>query len=93
MCARWGGEEFLLILPVLPGPDITRVLEHFRERLPGLKVGEVSGVTASFGVARRLPAESSDELLRRADMALYEAKALGRNCIQHSAHQLIAAQP
>ncbi|WP_158591591.1 sensor domain-containing diguanylate cyclase [Deinococcus cavernae] len=93
MCARWGGEEFLLILPALPGPDILRVLEHFRERLPSLKVGEVSGVTASFGVAQRLPGESSDELLRRADVALYEAKALGRNCIQHSAHQLTAAQP
>lgn len=84
LCVRWGGEEFLLILPALPAPEVVRSLQHFRERLENIRVGEVTGVTASFGVAVRRSSESADELLRRADLAMYQAKALGRNRIQYS---------
>lgn len=84
MCARWGGEEFLLILPALPLPAVARSLQDFRECLESIRVGGVTGVTASFGVAERFPSETTEALLLRADRALYQAKALGRNRIQYS---------
>src|ERR1019366_687788 len=80
---RYGGEEFLLILP---GSGFM----HARERSEELRVaiaearvvhGDTTiSLTASFGVASGFPA-SHEELIREADAALYRAKSNGRNCI------------
>lgn len=76
---RWGGEEFLIVLEagssVAMGlaERLRRAVEHFHDP-------EVGQVTLSLGVAEMLPGESIEQLLGRADGALYRAKRSGRNC-------------
>jgi diguanylate cyclase (GGDEF)-like protein len=80
---RYGGEEFLLILP---GSDLTAArarAEHLRKTLEGSAMqegGKTFAVTASFGVAAGIPT-NYEEMIQIADAALYEAKNNGRNCI------------
>lgn len=81
---RWGGEEFLLILPETEKNSATIVAERIRERLENhefyISEKEKLKVTASFGVAEFLTdALSYEFLLKIADERLYLAKALGRN--------------
>jgi diguanylate cyclase (GGDEF)-like protein len=84
LVARWGGEEFLILLPnqgLAPAMDIAhRVLDALR----GVQFQEVPGfnATASFGVAARQPRESFEEWFSRADNALYQAKDAGRACVR-----------
>ena len=86
LAGRWGGEEFLLILP---GTDLAggaQVAERIRVALAGRIVLSVDGtpipVTASFGVAATPPATTASELFAAADAAMYEAKKAGRNQVQ-----------
>ncbi|NTW40969.1 MAG: GGDEF domain-containing protein, partial [Cellulomonadaceae bacterium] len=79
---RFGGEEFLALLPGLAPADAHRRAEELRRRLGGLHlgpVGEPVRVTASIGLAHLAPGQSPDALLRAADDALYAAKAAGRD--------------
>jgi diguanylate cyclase (GGDEF)-like protein len=87
--ARFGGEEFLAVLSQADREAAVavgrRLLEKVRrtdfgEELPGLRV------TLSLGVAEFTPGESVDDLLRRADQAMYAAKSQGRN-------QMVVAGP
>ena len=86
LAGRWGGEEFLL---VLPGTDLAggaRVAERVRVALAGRIVLSAGGspipVTASFGVAATPPASTAAELFSAADAALYEAKRNGKNRVE-----------
>jgi diguanylate cyclase (GGDEF)-like protein len=86
LAARWGGEEFLLILP---GTDLdggAQVAERIRLALAGRVVLSADGspipVTASFGVAATPPASTAAELFSAADAALYEAKRNGKNRVE-----------
>jgi two-component system cell cycle response regulator len=72
---RLGGEEFLALLPETGARAAHRAAEHMRENVAA------TGVTISVGWAT-WGGEDPDELLRRADDALYAAKAHGRNCVQ-----------
>jgi diguanylate cyclase len=79
---RWGGEEFLL---VLPESNLGLALAQ-AEKIRGILERhdfEVGQVTASFGVACLHPDESLSDLIRRADLALYAAKSRGRNRVEH----------
>ncbi len=77
MLARWGGEEFLVLLA--GGRDDTcSALERIRKVVRHSCL-DSRPITFSAGVAHHRPAESTDELLARADQALYAAKAAGRN--------------
>ncbi|WP_245321633.1 GGDEF domain-containing protein [Bradyrhizobium sp. LTSPM299] len=81
---RYGGEEFLLVLPDLSQDDATRALERLRAIIADLDWSAFSPgmqVTISAGVATLRQNETSDTLLARADRALYTAKARGRNRI------------
>jgi diguanylate cyclase (GGDEF)-like protein len=81
---RYGGEEFLLILPDTPHDAAARMLDRQREIIAELDWSAFSpgmNVTISAGVATLAPAEAPDALLARADSALYAAKARGRNRI------------
>jgi diguanylate cyclase (GGDEF)-like protein len=81
---RYGGEEFLLILPDTPHNVAARILDRQREIVAELDWSAFSpgmSVTISAGVATLAPNEAPDALLARADSALYAAKARGRNRI------------
>jgi diguanylate cyclase (GGDEF)-like protein len=81
---RYGGEEFLLILPDMPPEGAERALERLRAIIADLDWSAFSPgmkVTISGGVATFRPNETPDTLLARADRALYAAKARGRNRI------------
>jgi diguanylate cyclase (GGDEF)-like protein len=81
---RYGGEEFLLVLPDTPGDAATRLLDRLRAIIADLDWSAFSPgmqVTVSGGVATLRPDETADTFLARADGALYTAKARGRNSI------------
>lgn len=82
--ARWGGEEFVLMMPDARAALTGAACERLRERIESLRVsvrGEAIAVTLSIGLAEHRAAESVAETLERADRALYEAKGQGRNCV------------
>jgi diguanylate cyclase (GGDEF)-like protein len=84
MLARWGGEEFLLMLPQTGLAEAQQVLARMAEgvaalELPGLELGRM--VTFSAGVTARIDDEPFADTINRADKALYRAKAEGRNRI------------
>jgi diguanylate cyclase (GGDEF)-like protein len=81
---RYGGEEFLLVLPDTPGEDAARILDRLRAIIADLDWSAFSPgmrVTISAGVAMLAADETADTFLARADTALYAAKARGRNRI------------
>jgi diguanylate cyclase (GGDEF)-like protein len=81
---RYGGEEFLLVLPDTPDGPAARILDRLRAIIAGLDWTAFSPgmqVTISAGVATLKPNETPDAILARADSALYAAKARGRNRI------------
>jgi diguanylate cyclase (GGDEF)-like protein len=81
---RYGGEEFLLILPEMDRDRAVRALDRLRAIIADLEWSAFSPdmkVTMSAGVATLEPNETSDVFLARADSALYAAKAQGRNRI------------
>jgi diguanylate cyclase (GGDEF)-like protein len=81
---RYGGEEFLLMLPDTPGDVAARILDRLRAIIADLDWSAFSPgmqVTISAGVATLRSDERPDSFLARADRALYAAKAQGRNRI------------
>ena len=82
--ARWGGEEFLVVLPVTRGSEATELAERLRSRIEALQVADRHQcpvpVTLSIGVATLAASETGSTWLKRADEALYRAKNDGRNC-------------
>ncbi|KAF2408874.1 diguanylate cyclase [Pseudomonas antarctica] len=83
--ARFGGEEFVLLMPDSALTDALAVGEVLRaaiEACPFHFKGEPVTITVSMGVAQFQPGERSDLALKRADEALYRAKAAGRNQVQ-----------
>ena len=83
-CARMGGEEFLLILPAAGLPQsqaiVERLLAHVRLSRP-LPMQPERGYHCSVGLAEAVWGETTEALLKRADEALYQAKATGRDRI------------
>ena len=83
---RWGGEEFLVLLPETPLHGARRVADTLRREIADRPIpwaGEGLTMTASFGVAQTLPGEVNVEaVIARADQALYRAKDDGRNCVR-----------
>jgi diguanylate cyclase len=81
---RYGGEEFLLVLPDTPNEAAARILDRLRAIIADLDWSAFSPgmrVTISAGLATLAADETSDTFLARADSALYAAKARGRNRI------------
>jgi diguanylate cyclase (GGDEF)-like protein len=76
--SRWGGEEFVVVLPETDLAGARRFAERLRRTIEAHAVGEMR-TSASCGVATMLPEDSVEELLGAADQALYQAKSNGRN--------------
>ena len=83
LAARWGGEEFAVVLPRTRREDGVKVVERILAELRGLKLGEYEvpiGCTASIGVAMSAGgAERFERLIDRADQAMYRAKLAGKD--------------
>jgi diguanylate cyclase (GGDEF)-like protein len=79
---RYGGEEFVIVLPRCPIPDATQVLDRIRQRLAErLTAGRIPTFTISFGLASSDQAVDFEQVVALADGALLEAKAGGRDRI------------
>jgi diguanylate cyclase (GGDEF)-like protein len=83
---RYGGEEFVILLPEISAEEGRRIGQRLREslqRIPSFysPVGALPGVTVSIGLAQLDPRDSLENLIARADCALYRAKQQGRNCL------------
>ena len=81
LLGRFGGDEFVILLPKTSKQAAQQVAERILEELQNVRVADVQRLTASFGVAQLSDDEDYDMLFMRADQALYRAKYQGRNCV------------
>ena len=93
--ARWGGEEFVLMLTDTSADHARELLERIRQAVQALEIAHSAGslqLTVSIGLAQHLPGDTVEHTLERADQALYRAKALGRNrvVVAPAAHRTVA---
>jgi diguanylate cyclase (GGDEF)-like protein len=83
---RYGGEEFVIVLPECPVDEARQVLERVRERMAErIVIAQLPPFTISFGLASSDQAEDFDQVVALADVALLSAKARGRDQIVISA--------
>lgn len=82
--ARYGGDEFVILMPETKADDAVQLLERIRAKVQQIDIATNVSMTISCGIARSLPDQddSFSEVIRRADLALYEAKSAGRNCVK-----------
>lgn len=85
---RWGGEEFVIVCPNTTLSDVNILAERLRERIAQHNFSIVKKVTVSIGVTQYRDSESVDEMIKRADQALYQAKESGRNIVVENIHVL-----
>lgn len=82
--ARWGGEEFLMLLPETDAQAALQAAERVRTRVQGLALshdGQPLPLSITLGVSILAQGESAEQALARADQALYRGKQAGRNCV------------
>ena len=82
--SRYGGDEFVLLLPETKAADATILLERVRNKAQQIYLEQGMALSVSCGIAESLPEtkEEPGDVMRRADLALYEAKNAGRNCVK-----------
>ena len=78
---RWGGEEFMILLPHCTLDEATELAEELCRAFPEINFPASGRHTVSVGVAQALPGETADLLCQRVDKALYAAKRRGKNCV------------
>lgn len=88
--ARYGGEEFVILLPDQSLREAVKVTQRLKEELANYEIdlgnGQSYCITASFGVSEVRPSDIFvNEIIKRADLALYESKEKGRNTVSFSA--------
>ena len=81
LLARWGGDEFMVVLPNTALADAWRVADKLRELIAQSRVCEQLDITLSFGLAEYRLNEPLSQLMVRVDRALYQAKLAGKNQI------------
>ncbi len=79
---RWGGEEFVALLPTASMENAITLAEKIRVYIEELEIDVVGHISASFGVAKVVENEELQSVIARADQALYLAKESGRNCVK-----------
>jgi diguanylate cyclase (GGDEF)-like protein len=81
MAARWGGEEFAMVLPNSTAAQALEVVDRFRAKLAeNVLAGGTPAFTASFGISDTAMSPRFEQMLKMADEALYCAKDSGRDC-------------
>lgn len=82
--ARYGGDEFVILMPETPPQEAQVVLERVRDEVHKIRLPQDTPVTVSCGIAPCLPGQdrTPSDVIRRADLALYEAKNAGRDCVK-----------
>ncbi|AWC37615.1 GGDEF domain-containing protein [Bacillus cytotoxicus] len=80
--ARWGGEEFVILVTDTTEKEAFQVAESLRFFIETKQFSSISKLTASFGVALYEQGITKEELIQRADIALYEAKQNGKNQVR-----------
>lgn len=78
---RWGGEEFMIILPSTNDIQSYQLAERLRSTIEEHTFPGLGPITASFGLTSYIPQDTPTTLIKRADTALYQAKQNGRNCL------------
>ena len=78
---RWGGEEFIIILPNTSLDQAVKVTKKLKSIIENKKFNYIDKLTCSFGVTELKPEDNSDSILTRVDSFMYEAKKRGRNNI------------
>ena len=85
--ARWGGEEFMVLLPAISGIDAVRIAERIRKKIENFnrREDDKKPITVSIGVYTNTPDSITDTFfyVDQADQALYKAKRNGRNRTEH----------
>ena len=83
---RWGGEEYAILLPGTSLPNAVSAIDHFRQKIENHEYQSSSNTikyTISAGVSESLTIDKNiDDLIKRADEALYKAKSSNRNCVR-----------
>jgi diguanylate cyclase (GGDEF)-like protein len=82
LLCRWGGEEFLLLMPHCDLASARLKADHLRQQFKNRHFHRTISLTASFGITAYYPYDTENTLLERADNALYRAKRNGRNCVE-----------
>jgi len=80
--ARWGGEEFVLLLPHTTLDIAINITEHIRKTIEELSHQEAGSISASFGVTQYHNDDTIESIFKRCDDALYDAKNSGKNCVK-----------
>ena len=81
--ARWGGEEFMILLADTPIVNSGVLLEELRLGISKINIPNIEGFTGSIGVVEYTPGDTADIMIQKADNMMYEAKKCGRNCIKY----------
>jgi len=77
---RFGGEEFILLIPGAKAEEASVLIERIRKTAEAFVISGFDGkITASFGIAQLMQTDTFESLLKKADEALYEAKSAGKN--------------
>jgi diguanylate cyclase (GGDEF)-like protein len=84
LLARWGGEEFAILLPGSSCEQAGLAAEKLRAEIAQTEFDQVGSITCSFGVAEFVEGDTMESLITRADNALYRAKINGRNRVELS---------
>ncbi|MDD5401347.1 MAG: diguanylate cyclase [Sulfurimonas sp.] len=79
LVARWGGEEFVIMLKNVTLDEAKMIMEKVRESVQKIKINDTISITASFGLTKYIIGEDTKKTFKRVDDALYEAKNSGRN--------------
>ncbi|NNJ91619.1 MAG: GGDEF domain-containing protein, partial [Gammaproteobacteria bacterium] len=80
--ARWGGEEFVILLPETSIDEAHNVSEHVRSKVENYQFAIIKNLTVSIGISEYISGDNLQSIINRADKALYEAKTNGRNQIK-----------
>jgi len=80
--ARWGGEEFIILLPFTSKQSAQSVAENLKNYIHNIILPDGQALTCSFGIASYVENIELEAWIERADKALYVAKESGRNCVK-----------